>query len=273
MKSLFVLFFVSLLIADPKYASAETIYPRFGSLSSSTSETASFVQFTCTADKPNKALFCSKTHTKIQPNSEPQTYKQTEGLVRSEIESGALSVSDIAAQCRKLDFAFKFLEGETINGRTLTPQQRKELQSSLLRQGMGETFMLDIQKVCKNTTLENVIEFMHLTNIAESQACNVSTVHLPNEDEPYELEPVTGTFIWSGVVDGFCDQYIYTEVIYPGQFRTIEKYEEKWKFVQQLKKGEERAKFDCDAKRIYEDETFTVERVFYPTSCVSLTSK
>ena len=113
------------------------------------------------------------------------------------------------------------------------------------------------------------VDLMEQMQLAESRVCSVDT--FTTKAEPYSFDLASGKWISSEIVDGICDQYVYTEVITLDEFGlgTIEKYEVKKTFIQQRLKGADR-EFACDLPGEWDDKVYVSKQVYFPMSCVSL---
>ena len=259
---------LALIFALNASSNAEVVRPIGGALSSSDQSSVKFVNFDCefgaTANDP---VMCRRTFTTIEPKLE-------ELLSRDELEAIAerdkFDVTTLQTMCEQLKPFFAFLfEGKAYQGQKITDEMKLQLKNQSLAMGFDREIMGSFKDICQRPSQAGVVDILEQMQLAESRVCKVDS--FTTKAEPYSLDLASGKWISSEIVDGICDQYVYTEVITLDEFGlgTIEKYEVKKTFVQQRLKGADR-EFACDLPGEWDDKVYVSKQVYFPMSCVSL---
>ena len=144
-----------------------------------------------------------------------------------------------------------------------------QLKKQSLAMGFDKELIGTVREICERQSQDGAVDLMEQMQLAESRVCSVDT--FTTKAEPYSFDLASGKWISSEIVDGICDQYVYTEVITLDEFGlgTIEKYEVKKTFIQQRLKGADR-EFACDLPGEWDDKVYVSKQVYFPMSCVSL---
>ena len=264
MKFLIAFLFLSMLSLNSKIAWSETMYPQGGPLSRQNTDEIEFRSFDCDAQRSQKKITCSQSVTLIQPKL--PVLKTTEELKAIAARDG-FDIKALIRICEEAKPVFDFSKGKTIDGKTVTAENLKAAQDKLAAQGFGVEFIPSFIEICESPSATGIIKILEQVQLAESKICTVSMQRIGEAE--FDLDESTGTFIRSKKVNGVCDQFIRTEVIFPLErsLSLIGKFIDKRTFIQKIAKGEKRSTFDCENPKLYEDQIFVFEQIHFPLRC------
>jgi hypothetical protein len=246
---------------------AENLYPVGGSLSNKNNEIVEFLNISCgNPNVKNEVVGCRKTYVEIKPSIEKLLSLEELAAIA---KRDSLDVETFLAICEEMEPIFAYTDGKSVGGRTITPDERKEIESQTAAMGYDIDIISSMKTFCKSPSNHRIVQLMNQMQIAESKICKVESYTLAEME--YKLDPISGKFIRSEVVSGICDQYNLTEILTLDQFGlgTISLLERKMTFIQQRAKGDDRKAFNCDAPDEYEDKIYSSERTYSPLKCES----
>ena len=266
MRFLIAFLLASVLSINPKTAYSDTIYPQGGPLSKQNTDAIEFRSFDCDAQESEKKITCSQSLTLIEPKL--PKLKTTEELKEIAARDG-FDIDTLIGICEVAKPAFDFSQDKPIDGKTVTAERLKAAQEKLAAQGFGTEFIPSFIEICEPPSEMGIIRMLDQMQLAESKICTVSLQRIGEAD--FDLDENTGTFIRSKKVNGVCDQFIRTEVIFPLErsISLIGKFVDKKTFIQKIAKGEKRETFHCDNPEFYEDQIFVFEKIYFPLKCES----
>lgn len=248
-------------------ALADVVYPIGGPLSNAKNEKVDLRNFSCgVPDKKIGQVECSQTVTTIKPKLEGLfTIAELEAIAKRD----NFDLKTLEDMCSKMEPFFSFMDGKSMEGQTVTPEHLKNLEQQSAAMGFEANVMLTIRSICDAPSQSGIIKMLDEMQKAESRVCKVNS--WTSSGRPYKFDSATGNFIWSEVVNGMCDQYVYTEIMTLDEFGmgVITRYEEKRTFVQKLLEGDRREALPCDGADEYDDKVYTQNTVYFPLKCVS----
>lgn len=261
--------FLLLLISFDQFESAhaDDSYPQAGFLSNQTSKEAKFLQVYCEHHDGDAEIKCTQIYTKIFPRID---VLKTRDQIVEMAERDGFDLGELKKMCHEFELILPYLQGETVNGKTITPEKLDVMRRKMAADGLGYDSFPLIDKICKSPSREGVIDFLMELQKGEQKVCRVSS--LKTQVSVYKLDERTGTYMATGVVNDHCDQYSYAEIIYPDERNPtlIDKYVEKNTFIQNIAEGEKRKSLKCD-ERDYSDKVFASEQMFFPLQCEGFT--
>lgn len=266
MRFLIAFLLASVLSINSKTAWSETMYRQGGPLSKQNTDAIEFRSFDCDANKSEKKITCSQSLTLIEPKL--SKLKTTDELKAIAARDG-FDIDTLVDICEEAKPVFDFSQGKPIDGKTVTEERLKAAQEKLAAQGFGIEFIPSFIEICESPSEVGIIKLLDQMQLAESKICAVSLQRIGEAD--FDLDESTGTFIRSKKVNGVCDQFIRTEVIFPlkQSISLIGKFVDKRTFIQEIAKGEKRNTYDCDNPEFYEDQIFVFEQIYFPLRCES----
>lgn len=265
MKLIF-LFLVGIFVSF-SCAFADVVYPIGGPVSSKNTDKAEFINFSCsTPDTKKRQVNCRQTLTTIKPKLESLvSIEELEAIAKRD----NFDVNLLKQMCKKMSPFFAFVDGETLEGRTIEKKQLEKLEEQSAAMGFEKNMFSTVREICDSPSERGIIKMLDEMQRAERRVCKVNS--FTSSERAYKLDIETGTFIASEVINGLCDQYVYTEVLTLDDFGlgVINKYEEKRTFIQELKRNKDRERLLCDDDDKYGDKVFTQDIIYFPLNCVS----
>jgi len=250
---------------------ADTIYPIAGSLSNENNNVVEFLDISCgTPNIKNESVQCRKTYVEIAPSLEkPFSLKDLEAIAKRD----GLGKETLSGMCEKMEPIFAYIEGKSVNGRMITPDEKKQMEANSAAMGYDDNLISSMKDICSAPSDDGIIQLMNQMQLAESKVCKVSSYTSPENE--YKLDRDSGKFIRSILTSGICDQFNLTEILTLDTFGlgTIALLERKKTFIQQRSKGDDRKAFNCDAPDEYQDKIYTSQRTYSPLKCVSFVRK
>lgn len=235
-------------------------------MSKQNTDAIEFRSFGCDANKSEKKITCSQSLTLIEPKlSKLKTTDELKAIAARD----SFDIDTLVDICEEAKPVFDFSQGKPIDGKTVTEERLKAAQEKLAAQGFGIEFIPSFIEICESPSEVGIIKLLDQMQLAESKICTVSLQRIGEAD--FDLDESTGTFIRSKKVNGVCDQFIRTEVIFPlkQSISLIGKFVDKRTFIQEIAKGEKRSTYDCDNPEFYKDQIFVFEQIYFPLRCES----
>ena len=216
--------FLLSLIASISGVLANVVYPIGGPVSSKNTDKAEFIDFSCgTPDTDKKQVDCRLTYTTIKPKLESLlSVEELEAIAKRD----NFDLNLLKQMCKKMEPFFGFIDGKTLEGRTINKEQFEKLEQQSAAMGFERNMFSTLRAICDSSSESGIIEMLDEMQRAERRICKVNSLL---HQTAYKLDIETGTFIASEVINGLCDQYVYTEILTLDEFGlgVINKYEEK----------------------------------------------